>query len=394
MRLSADWCTTRGTLAPHAVTVDHGLREDSAAEAEEVANWAKSAGVPHTILKWESERKLSNLQSQARDARYGLIGDWMKALGLSQLLTGHTQDDQAETLLIRLTRGSGLEGLSGMSTRARFPTSQHRDLTLLRPLLSFPHKRLVATLQACGQTWFEDPGNSNPKFQRTKMRALAPVLSDVGIPPEKLSGAMAHLRRANDYIRAQSAEFVRHAVTFEAWGYALLSTVAFREVHAEIGLRTLARLLQVVGGSAYPPEFDSVRDLLEWLVKDANPRGRTLGGCRLARREPGTVLLAREEELLLAEAPMVGLVSRQSTVWDRRFEISLTEKSFEGSLEVRALGLEGLQQIPKGLASPTVEPGRVGRSLPGIWQGQQLVCAPLQKFHRGVKADARFLGAF
>lgn len=391
--LAAEWCKTHDAPRPHAVTVDHALREGSAAEAQSVAAWAASLGVPHTTLRWEDGKKASNIQSQAREARYTLIGNWMRHAGLKVLLTGHTIDDQAETFLIRLARGTGLEGLTGMAPAAPFPLPAFRSLGLLRPLLAFGHDRLVATLRARGQEWIEDPSNSNLRFQRARLRTLAPVLAEAGLTPEKLASAMGHLRRANDVIRSETAALLARAVRFEPWGYALIEVGELSLASPEVALRATSRLLQAVGGSAYPPEFEQTAHLLDWLMEEHNPvRGRTLNGCRLARRSPRQVLVAREEEVLLSEAQCVTLMPGESCLWDGRFEVSVPAAATGGPFQVKALGYEGLQQVDAAASMPPLEPNRIARSVPAVWQGDRLLSAPLLQFHPGLIAFARFLG--
>lgn len=394
MLLASDWCTACGAPAPSAVTVDHGLRDDSAAEALQVSDWASRLGVSHTVLRWDSARKTSNIQAQAREARYGLIGNWMRAKGLKSLLTGHTLDDQAETFLSRLARGTGLEGLTGMAPLAPFPFPAFSSLGLVRPLLLFRHDRLVATLRIRGQAWIEDPGNSNMRFQRTRIRALAPALTQAGLTPEKIASAIGHLRRANEVIRSETTTLLARASRIEPWGYAIIEVGELKLASAEIALRATARLLQMIGGTAYPPEFEQTEQLLAWLLDEhGTVRGRTLNGCRLARRSPGTVLIAREEEVLLVEAPTVQLQPGETCIWDQRFEVSMPVGEKRGPFQVKALGLEGLQQIVSSASMPPLEPNRIARSLPAIWLGDRMLSAPLLNFHDGLHAFARFLGS-
>src|SRR5205085_5867712 len=123
--------------APTAVSVDHALREGSAGEAKQVGIWARKLGAPHVTLNWRGTKPGGNIQALAREARYRLIGEWASSQGITQVITGHTLDDQAETFVLRLARGSGLEGLSGMAPMAPFPLREFEQLSLVRPLLSF-----------------------------------------------------------------------------------------------------------------------------------------------------------------------------------------------------------------------------------------------------------------
>ncbi|MGH6676888.1 MAG: tRNA lysidine(34) synthetase TilS, partial [Xanthobacteraceae bacterium] len=136
-----------------AVTVDHGLRAQAGAEAAAVKRLARRLGIPHRTLRWRGQKPKTGLQEAARLARYELLGRTALAAGYAHVLTAHTLDDQAETVLFRLARGSGLTGLAGMANASFLPTAKGRRIFLLRPLLPLPKTRLVATLRAAGVTY-------------------------------------------------------------------------------------------------------------------------------------------------------------------------------------------------------------------------------------------------
>ena len=165
-----------------ALTVDHGLRPASKEEAQQVQRWAQTRGIEHVILTWEGDKPTSHLQEKARTARYELLTQWCKKNGVSTLLLAHHREDQEETFWLRLTCGSGLEGLTGMKQR-----TMKEGITILRPLLGFPKERLKATLQAEKQPWIDDPSNQSEKFFRgrfgmttTTVRSVLPFL-----PPDR-----------------------------------------------------------------------------------------------------------------------------------------------------------------------------------------------------------------
>lgn len=392
LRLVAEWCARHARPAPAAVTVDHGLRQEAADEARRVAAWARDLGIAHATLTLSGASIASNVQAQAREARYRLIGNWMRQSGHTVLLTGHTLDDQAETFFIRLARGSGLEGLTGMSRLGAFPLPGFDELEIARPLLGVSHEALVTALRARGQPWIEDPSNANERFKRARLRALRPALDELGLTAARIADTMDHLRRANDIIRAEVQALAACAVAYEPWGYALLSHDPLAAAPAEVALRVLSRVLQDAGGGTYPPEFAQTSEVLDWIVRADGPRGRTVGGCRLQRRDSGDILAAREEEVLLSVAPAVPITAGETILWDRRFQVALPEDAGAGPFEVRALGLEGLKQVEGKATMPPIEPNRIGRTLPAIWKGDQLQSAPLLGFHGQVRAVARFLG--
>jgi tRNA(Ile)-lysidine synthase len=393
MFLAADWAKRHRAPAPLAITVDHGLRDGSAKEATTVAAWARAAKVPHKILTWEAKKPAQNIQAAARDARYRLIGDHMRAKGLNVLLTGHTEDDQAETFLLRVARGSGLDGLSGMAPIGPFPVAEHADLKLARPLLAFAHDRLIATLTARKQSWITDPSNENDRFARVQMRNLMPALSEAGITHTRIAAAATHLRRAREAIDTAVAALIASAVELSPCGYGLVSTRRFQEAPSEIALRALARLVEAMGGGEYPPRFEQTEAALAWLSPAASaPRGRTFGGCRLERRPDGRILIAREESGLERDARPEPLKPGQAVLWDRRYLITLSQAPGAATLELRHLGTAGVKAVDKAMLPP-VEPHLIAATTPGLWRAGRLVAAPLLGFHTdGVAVSARFVG--
>lgn len=392
LHLAVEWCLQQRRDPPIAVTVDHGLRPAASQEAEEVARWAAGLGIRHAILKWRNEAGASNLQARARAARYSLIADWMRVQRLGRLATGHTLDDQAETLLMRLARGSGLEGLSGMQARRSFPVELTNGLELVRPLLSFSHARLVATLKARNLPWVEDPSNEDERFMRVQVRKLLPSLNSIGLSTARLAETASHLSRANSLVDTLARELDTRSVRAMPWGYALVATRLLGEAHEELALRVLARMLKRFGGSNYAPEFEQVTALLEWLRNPGGVSGRTLGGCRLVRRDPDTMLVAREEGALELENPVIRITPGQTRVWDGRFAVSLPAEAASGEYEVKAMGAEGIAGLPAGAEFPPHEPRRIAATCPGIWRAGRLVSAPCLGFHEEIRAEAGFLG--
>ncbi len=358
----------------------------------QVGAWAHAHAIPHETLHWRNRKRTAgNIQALAREARYDLIATRMRAAGLHVLLTGHTLNDQGETFLLRLARGSGLHGLSGMAGVAPFPSARHRDLKIARPLLGFAHDRLVATLEKRRQPWLDDPSNANDRFARVKMRHAAKVLEEAGLTNERIAAAAAHLARAREAIDEAVAALIAAAVDAAPWGYALVDTKRLAAAPREVALRTLARLIEVIGGGAYPPRFEQTEAALDWLITRAAPAGRTLGGCRLARRD-GQVLIAREEAALDKEAPNLVIEPGGEGLWDNRFWIAVS-RSVKGAVEVKPLGAEGLKAAGKKVQLPPVEPRRIAAALPALWRADRLVAAPLIGFggdETGI--SARFVG--
>lgn len=376
MLLTARWCKRRNVAPPLAFTVDHGLRKDSGREAEKVARWAHIRGIAHQTLVWIGHKPAENIQARAREARYRLLGERMQLLGLKTLLTGHTLDDQAETFLLRLARGSGLDGLSGMAPVAPFPLAEFAGFKIGRPLLGFSHRQLMGTLTQFDQPWIDDPSNANDRFVRVQIRNAMTALESAGLTRERIAGATTHLRRARVAIEAGVAQLLRESVGLTQWGYALVAADKFAAAPAEVSLRALANLIEAVGGGHYPPRFEQTEAALDWLTTNAGPKGRTLGGCRLVRRDRGEILITREEAALAKEDPVERLEPGARRVWDHRFEIVLSEKA-RAPLEIRRLGPSGLKAAGKVAILPPIEPRRIAAALPAAWRDGALIAAPL-----------------
>ena len=309
MHLLAGWAKANGQAKPVVLVVDHALRDGSAAEAKKAAAAARKAGLPVHILTRKGVAPKSGIEALARDARYSLMGYWLKRRRIAHLYVGHTLDDQAETFLLRLGRGSGLDGLSAMRAVAPFPVPGFEDLNLVRPLLSIGRTNLRSYLKARRQDWLEDPMNSETRFARSRIRALLPVLEAAGLSPSRIADAAAHLARARAALElATGAVLARAARTHGK--QVVLDAKALAVAPREIGLRALAALLMAVSGEAYRPRFEALERLFDRLAQGKLGNGATLHGCRLypAPRAaqlfgPETLVLAKESSRAAAKRP-------------------------------------------------------------------------------------------
>jgi tRNA(Ile)-lysidine synthase len=281
MHLVADWLRARKLPLDRGsvLTVDHGLRTGSAREAAATGAWAKHIGFAAHTLRWRGGRPRSNVEDSARNARYRLLGDWCRADGVSTVLLAHTRDDQAETFLLRLGRGSGVDGLSAMRGRGPFPLSGYDGIELVRPLLDIGRNELRADLKARGAAWLEDPMNEDPRFARVRIRQALPALEAAGISPERIAQAARHLGRAREALDADTQRFLGWHVRFAPDGAAFLDGAALRAEPREIGLRALSAILMRVSGRPYRPRFERLEHLYEALGSSAP--ALTLSGCRI-----------------------------------------------------------------------------------------------------------------
>jgi tRNA(Ile)-lysidine synthase len=309
MHLLADWAKARGLNPPVALIVDHALRDGSAAEAKRAAGFARKLGLAAHILTRKGPQPKSGIEAAARDARYGLMGAWLKKHGLATLYVGHTLDDQAETFLLRLGRGSGLDGLSAMRALAPFPLPAFVDFNLARPLLRMSRAALRAYLKNKNLTWLEDPMNSEARFARSRIRRLMPALEAAGLSATRISDAAGHLARARQALELATEAVLARAAMPDG-GRVLVDVKALLAAPREVGLRVLAALLMAVSGEPYRPRFEALERLFDSIAKGQLGRGATLHGCRLfpaprAAQAFGsqTLVFAKESSRRAAKGP-------------------------------------------------------------------------------------------
>lgn len=204
--LMADWTRARSGRAL-ALVVDHGLREESAEEAAQVQSRLENAGLAAEVLAWTGPKPEANRQAEARKARYELMAAHCAERGILHLALAHHREDQAETLLLRLGRGSGLDGLAAMP-----PVRELPQVRLLRPLLQVPRECLRASLRERGIAWIEDPSNQDTQYSRVRLRNLAPDLAAEGMTPERLTKTAGHLGRARAVLEAEVTALLARSV--------------------------------------------------------------------------------------------------------------------------------------------------------------------------------------
>jgi tRNA(Ile)-lysidine synthase len=372
------------------LTVDHGLRASSRDEALAVARMASALGLPHATFRWEGGgARGTGLQARARAARYDLMAAYCHANDIPALVTAHHLDDQAETFLMRLKRGSGLDGLAAIPERGAWA-----GIILLRPLLDVPKARLLATLAERGIGFVSDQSNLDRRFERARVRGSGDALTALGLTPEALALSARRLRRAREALDDAAEKFLgAHSETNEA-GYAVIDRVALGSAPQEIALRALSRLIAIVGGSEEPLRLAKLEALLASLV--ASPeKAHTLGRCRI---EPFSGRLGIFREVRAKGLPVSQLDPGTRMLWDNRFRIELGAQESE-SITVRALGESGLRDLRERSALPASLPRLAGRTLPSCWRGDTLIGVPVlgalpgSRYELGLDCRATFISA-
>jgi tRNA(Ile)-lysidine synthase len=407
MVLLADWLHQRRVDpgGSTVLTVDHGLRATSADEARAVAAAAVQLGFRHATLAWEGPKPRAGLQAAARTARYRLMASHMRAHGLGLLLTAHTRDDQAETVLMRLARGSGLDGLSAMAPISplgeRGPgdaAAGYGELRIGRPFLDVPKACLRATLEARGVRWMEDPSNIAPEFERARLRAIRPHLDAVGLTPAMLAlsaARLARVRRAIEGMVDQFCDARADAVRVHPCGVIGIDRDRLCQAGEEVALRVLVRAIAAAGGTG---EHVPLGRLETIAAAVCDPGGELPGRWTLGRalisadraavsvqREPG-----REPPEALTIAPGAAVL------WDGRFRVTISPDFAGGPVQVRALGEADLRGLRRRGQVGGETPMSAAALCPSIWRDGRLIAVPpLRLWVPPCAADevgARFVG--
>jgi tRNA(Ile)-lysidine synthase len=375
--LADDWARGRGATLSCFI-VDHRLRAESTTEAHQVRCWLESLGLHAEILSSDHALMTSDhgsIQERARRLRYRLLINECIVRRIPHLLLAHHRDDQAETVLMRMVRGSGLRGLAGMTAAALAPGSAGR-VRLLRPLLHVPKMRLRAVLQAVGQTWVEDPSNSDPRYERVRWRQLMPLLEAGGIDPARLADGAARFAEERTTLDRAAASWLAQAASPSRFGYVVLQTEEYSALDPVIAEAALARILGAVGGNPYPPRRERLLRVFGALRLDPARLACTLAGCVL-RLEHGKLLVTREPAAVTDTC-----AGRQGFLhWDGRFELRLNGSSERlEKITISCLGAAGLAETrlrlqEAGQSAPRAPAGHL-RTLPALWQGSRLIEVP------------------
>lgn len=283
------------------LTVDHRLQKNSGVVARRVVRAAERAGLEARVLSWDCVRPSADIENAARQARYTLMGEWCRSHQIRALYLAHNLEDQAETFLLRLARGSGVDGLSAMRPVAPFPIPGFDEIVLVRPLLDVRRTELRSYLRMAHERWTEDPMNKDPRFGRTRFRALLPALEDAGLSAKRIADAATHLRRARESLDLVSEALIARYARFGS-DYVVIDGKALSVAPAELALRSLATLLQRISGASYRPRFENLARLLGWIRTGPLEGGRTLHGCKVAPA-PARLAVFRSHTLLVRPEP-------------------------------------------------------------------------------------------
>jgi tRNA(Ile)-lysidine synthase len=351
--LACRWAKKNDTFI-HAVIIDHGLRPGSTEEAESAAETANALGAVSAVKEWKGWKGVGNLQNAARAARRKLLVDYAGSQDITEVMLGHTLDDQAETFLMRLARGSGVEGLSGMAR-----DTDVDGIRFLRPLLSVRREQLRAHLLERGIEWVEDPSNDDDRFDRVRMRKLLPALADSGLTAERLASTCDALHRASEVVSVRAREAAEACVMLEH-GDVLFDRAGLASFEADTRYRIFAHALCWVSGNSLRPRFSALKSALSEVLAGEK---LTLHGCLIIQQGASFRLTREYSAVSDLKTPVAG-------VWDGRWIL----QAGNDALTVRAVGEDGIEFIDK---SERLAPRETLLSMPSVWENDQLVAVPM-----------------
>jgi tRNA(Ile)-lysidine synthase len=298
--MAAEWAQRGATTRIAAATVDHGLRAEGAAEAKSVSALSERLGVPCHTLVWTGPKPSTRMQERAREARYRLLSACARDIGAEAIVTAHHADDQAETVLFRLMRGSGLAGLRGME-----PITQREGITIVRPLLGVPKSALIAFARARGVPFVEDPSNEETRYARTRLRSLIERLGEEGLDAEGLARFARRAAEADEALERMATE-----VEARLGAHGPIDAAALFEAPIAIVQRILARRISAAGGREPSRVGLEKIEALALRLRDASLEGRALSanvGGTIARLSAGGQLVFAPEPARRTPTVMAGL---------------------------------------------------------------------------------------
>lgn len=329
MVLAARW--RGGEQSPRlvAVTVDHGLRKASKREAQAVERLARKLGIEHRTLRWTGRKPKTGLQEAARLARYRLLCQVAHEVGARHVLTAHTLDDQAETVLFRMARGSGISGLAGMYSFAPMPVKEGMDIGLVRPLLDVPKARLIATLKAAKISYADDPSNRDPRFTRSRLRELMPMLAREGLTASRLALLARRVQRVEEtllHVLAHANAKVAPGQWRDDGAVTTLRTDVFSDLPREIAIRVLGWTIQKAGSGRVElgkleAFYEAMHESLDVYAVPPSVEPM-LKFTKFRRTLAGSLVTVARDKITIEPAPprRAGLGKRQKRLTTRRYD--------------------------------------------------------------------------
>ncbi|MDG7056338.1 MAG: tRNA lysidine(34) synthetase TilS [Wolbachia endosymbiont of Meromenopon meropis] len=316
LHLMINWTKKRFYPTPIALTVNHALRPESENEAEFAVSYAKELGVKSSfILNWKKQNIKSNIQSQARNARYSLLTKWCKDNDVKHLFVAHHKDDQAETFLLRLERGSGVDGLSSMDDKSLL-----NGVYIIRPLLSFSRSKIEKYANFYLLKWIEDKSNQDLKYRRTLYRNLLRVSNNQEILTERICLAALHIKRAARALMHYTRLAFNDCVNIHDLGYIEIKLSEFYKLPEEIALRLLLYSMMAISSKYYKPRFNNFIKIFKRISEINNDFHCTFSECKIKKYKE-SILIMREVSKI--HELSVNLPLNYPVKWDNRFNCTI-----------------------------------------------------------------------
>lgn len=353
------YLASRAGIACHALIVDHGLRAESATEAQQVLGWLSDMGISADILTWQHDGVDSRIHVAARRARYDLLIEVCKERGFSQLLLAHHKNDQAETILMRFAKGSGIDGLAGIAR-----TAEQNGVQLIRPFLGTPKRTL---LDVCTQNkipFVTDPSNEKACYARGRLRKVSDLLAAEGFTTDRLIDLGERAAEAKEALQHYTDELLRASVTLLPSGALQMDVKRWLETPQAVRLRALSECLRYIAPSTYAPERKQLFALASWIGGEGAEQGRTLHGVEISKGKALT--FSREYAVMNHKLSGEGL-------WDNRWQIEGWGPNC--AYIIKALGVQEKAVLDEVLYNlrRIIPSGKQRATLPALWDGDQLI---------------------
>jgi len=366
MLLAQSWAKTLANPPRLIVySLDHRLRAEAADEVAMVMAAAAKLGLDARALAWAGDKPQTGIQEAARQARYRLIGQAMAEDGASLLLTAHHRADQAETVLMRLAHGSGIEGLKGMTTLATIDR-----LRIFRPLLDVDPAQLAAIVTTAGLVAAHDPSNDDLAYERVRWRKRLPLLAEDGLDGAALTRFAARMAEADAALTQMAEAAFAEWVALDGFGAASVTRAALTALSPAVGRRVLARIVNIVGGRQRPRALTPIERLYDQVLAGELPRAATLLGAVIRLRGDLLVVSREPGRALPSERP---LPPRAELIWDERFLI--TNISDAAGLVAGATDFMPRHRLETVLGFKVTSPAEAIRTAPLVRDAQGSVLA-------------------
>lgn len=360
-----------------SLIVDHGLRAESAEEANTTREFLINKNIDTQILTWQVynvNHYTKNIYQKARDARYLLLTQYCHKYEIKFLFTGHNKEDQAETVIMRIMRGSGIDGICGIPFKTKL-----NGIHILRPLLSFNRQDIEQTLENAKWPWVNDPYNTNMQYTRAQIRQCLKTLPNQQETVNRLVLLSQNATRTKKFLDSvKESAFIR-LCKWGNFGYLILDIDQFlAQLDEEISLRLLAEILKKVSGNHYSPRLDSLELLLLQIKNFQKWKNRTLWGCEILKYK-NDLLFFRE---LIAVQEKINLPSSHQLTWDNRFMVTaknLSQLPNNTNISVGAIGIKGLHALVSSnkVSLHNIIDNKILFTTPAIFANDDIIASPI-----------------